>query len=86
MRATCVFAVASLMNSRSQISGLDSPATNRSRTSRSRGLVAPDMDNPVRAFTAGAVGVMVLVRRVLGDRDRRLGVAEREREFARQRR
>jgi signal transduction histidine kinase len=45
-------------------------------------LVAPDLDNPVWAFTAGAVVVMVLVRRVVGDRDRRLGLAERERELA----
>jgi signal transduction histidine kinase len=33
-------------------------------------------------FTAGAVVVMVLLRRVVGDRDRRLGLAERERELA----
>jgi signal transduction histidine kinase len=36
----------------------------------------------VAAFTAGAVVVMVLLRRVVGDRDRRLGLAERERELA----
>jgi signal transduction histidine kinase len=36
----------------------------------------------VAAFTVGAVVVMVLVRRVVGDRDRRLGLAERERELA----
>jgi signal transduction histidine kinase len=45
-------------------------------------LVTPDLDNPVWAFTAGAVVVMVLVRRVVGDRDRRLVLAERERDLA----
>ena len=44
-------------------------------------LVTPDSDNPVWAFTAGAVLVMVLVRRIVGDRDRRLRLAEREREL-----
>jgi signal transduction histidine kinase len=33
-------------------------------------------------FTAGAVAVMVLIRVVLGDRDRRLDLAERERDVA----
>ena len=37
MRATCVFAVASLITSRSQISGFESPRASRSSTSRSRG-------------------------------------------------
>jgi signal transduction histidine kinase len=45
-------------------------------------LVTPDMNDPVWAFSAGAVVVMVLVRRVVGDRDRRLGLAERERDLA----
>jgi signal transduction histidine kinase len=45
-------------------------------------LVMRDAVGPVGAFTAGAVVVMVLVRRVVGDRDRRLGLAERERELA----
>jgi len=36
----------------------------------------------IAAFTVGAVVVMVLLRRVVGDRDRRLGLAERERELA----
>jgi signal transduction histidine kinase len=36
----------------------------------------------IAAFTVGAVVVMVLLRRVVGDRDRRLRVAERERELA----
>jgi signal transduction histidine kinase len=36
----------------------------------------------IAAFTVGAVAVMVLLRRVVGDRDRRLGLAERERELA----
>jgi signal transduction histidine kinase len=44
-------------------------------------LVTPDLDNPVWAFTAGAVLVMVLLRRIVGDRDRRLALAEREREL-----
>jgi len=38
MWATCVFAVASLMTSCSQISGFDSPAASKSNTSRSRGV------------------------------------------------
>ena len=36
----------------------------------------------IGAFTIGAVVVMVLVRRVVGERDRRLDLAERERELA----
>ena len=44
-------------------------------------LVTPDLDNPVWAFTAGAVLAMVLLRRIVGDRDRRLALAEREREL-----
>jgi signal transduction histidine kinase len=36
----------------------------------------------IAAFTVGAVVVMVLLRRVVGDRDRRLDLAERERELA----
>jgi signal transduction histidine kinase len=45
-------------------------------------LVRQDGVSGVGAFTVGAVVVMVLVRRVVGDRDRRLGLAERERELA----
>jgi signal transduction histidine kinase len=45
-------------------------------------VVRQDGVGTVAAFTAGAVVVMVLVRRVVGDRDRRLGLAERERELA----
>jgi signal transduction histidine kinase len=44
-------------------------------------LVTPDIDDPVWAFAAGAVLVMVLLRRIVGDRDRRLALAEREREL-----
>jgi signal transduction histidine kinase len=40
-----------------------------------------DLD-AIAAFTAGAVVVMVLLRRVVADRDRRLRVAVRERELA----
>jgi signal transduction histidine kinase len=45
-------------------------------------LVARESLGTIAAFTAGAVVVMVLLRRVVGDRDRRLRVAERERELA----
>ena len=38
MRATCVFAVASLMTSRLQISGLERPRASRSSTSRCAAL------------------------------------------------
>jgi signal transduction histidine kinase len=44
-------------------------------------LVTPNLDDPVWGFTAGAVVVMVLVRRIVGDRDQRLALAEREREL-----
>jgi signal transduction histidine kinase len=49
--------------------------------------VAPAFVNPgnadtVVAFTAGAVAVMVLLRVIVGDRDRRLALAARERELA----
>ena len=49
MRATWVFAVASLMTSCSQISGFDSPRASRSKTSRSRGVSSEK--------AAGSVGV-----------------------------
>jgi signal transduction histidine kinase len=45
-------------------------------------LVKRDSLGAIAAFTAGAVVVMVLLRRVVGDRDRRLRLAERERELA----
>jgi signal transduction histidine kinase len=45
-------------------------------------VVRQDGVGTVAAFTAGAVVVMVLVRRVVGDRDRRLALGERERELA----
>jgi signal transduction histidine kinase len=51
-------------------------------TNMAPALVMKDGVDPVGAFTVGAVAVMVLVRRVVGDRDRRLGLAERERELA----
>ncbi|RYP81850.1 hypothetical protein EKO23_23000 [Nocardioides guangzhouensis] len=38
--------------------------------------------NAIAAFTVGALVVMVLLRRVVGDRDQRLGLAERERGLA----
>ncbi|MGB2954121.1 MAG: sensor histidine kinase, partial [Gaiellaceae bacterium] len=44
--------------------------------------VDPDKVDTVVTFTIVAIVVMVLVRRVLGDRDRRLGLAERERDLA----
>ena len=50
--------------------------------------MAPEVVNPdekagtVAAFTAATVVVLVLVRRVVGDRDRRLALAGRERELA----
>jgi signal transduction histidine kinase len=44
--------------------------------------VHPDKANTVVTFTVVAVVVMVLVRRVLGDRERRLRLAERERDLA----
>jgi signal transduction histidine kinase len=43
--------------------------------------LSPDGGSGV-LFTVVAVGVMVLIRVVLGDRDRRLGLAERERDVA----
>jgi len=43
--------------------------------------LSPDGGSGV-PFTVGAVAVMVLIRIVLGDRDRRLGLAERERDVA----
>ncbi len=45
-------------------------------------LVDRDDLDTIAAFTVGAMVVMVLLRRVVGDRDRRLGLAERERELA----
>ncbi len=45
-------------------------------------LVLRENLDAIAAFTVGAVVVMVLLRRVVGDRDRRLGLAERERELA----
>jgi signal transduction histidine kinase len=45
-------------------------------------LVIREDLSAIAAFTIGAVVVMVLLRRVVGDRDRRLGLAERERELA----
>jgi len=45
-------------------------------------LVFRDDLGAIAAFTVGAVVVMVLLRRVVADRDRRLDLAERERELA----
>jgi signal transduction histidine kinase len=45
-------------------------------------LVKRESLDAIAAFTAGAVVVMVLLRRVVGDRDRRLRLAARERELA----
>lgn len=42
----------------------------------------PDNVSTVVPFTIGAIVVMVLVRRVLGDRERRVQLAERERDVA----
>jgi signal transduction histidine kinase len=44
--------------------------------------VRPDKVATVVPFTAGAIVVMVLIRRVLGDRERRVQLAERERDVA----
>jgi signal transduction histidine kinase len=45
-------------------------------------LVVREDLGTISAFTVGAVVVMVLMRRVVGDREWRLGLAERERELA----
>jgi signal transduction histidine kinase len=45
-------------------------------------LVVREDHGGTAAFTVGAMVVMVLLRRVVGDRDRRLELAERERELA----
>ncbi len=45
-------------------------------------LVHPSKANTIVTFTVVAIVVMVLVRRVLGDRERRVRLAERERDLA----
>ena len=40
------------------------------------------MDDTTASFTVGAIVVMALVRRIVGDRDRRVTLAERERDLA----
>jgi hypothetical protein len=65
MRATWVFAVASLITSRSQISGLESPRASRSRTSRSRGVSSATGGAVFFLLAAGALA-LTQMRRALG--------------------